>query len=622
MIPRFFSVLTFLVLTATTAVQAQSVLATESFDNVTFAPTNWSIKPPMTPTNAWVRSTTSTNPTANPHSGAGFARFRSRTLPAGTQQLLVSRAVDYSNRGNSNANLSFWMFRDNTSATWDSLTVYVNNSDTLTATAIRLGVIARNRTYALPDTQAANAWYQYTFSIPSTFTNSTTTRFIFLGTGQAAGANNGAYIYLDDVSFDEFPTPCAGIPNVGNIVNSSPVICGGTGSGNLSLSNPLNVAGLSYSWQSASSAAGPWTSFASTANTATGTLTSTTFYQCVVTCSNSAQSYTTPVDSSLVSANPNPSLSVPASPQGFCAGSNGVNLTVNGAVNYTWLPNTGLNVTTGATVIAAPAANTQYTVTGIDGNGCSATATINVVSSNPPTLTMSSNPASPICSGTTVVLNCLGGPNTPNGTTFLWSNGVTTRRDTIVVTADTNMLVTVTNTFGCSNTDSIFIQALPAQNSNFGWTQNGATFSFTDSTNGSTQWQWNFGDGNGSFSTNPTYTFSGFGVYTVTLIVVGPCKTDTITKIIELYPAGINDVVNQHNVSVSPNPASDVLNIQLSKGTLQACRLVDFTGKVIRTVQPSNGPTSIQLNVVALPSGVYTLLVQTNNGIEAIRWIK
>jgi hypothetical protein len=65
-----------------------------------------------------------------------------------------------------------------------------------------------------------------------------------------------------------------------------------------------------------------------------------------------------------------------------------------------------------------------------------------------------------------------------------------------------------------------------------------------------------------------------------------------------------------------------VLNIQLSKGTLQACRLVDFTGKVIRTVQPSNGPTSIQLNVVALPSGVYTLLVQTNNGIEAIRWIK
>lgn len=622
MINRFLSAFLFLVLCTTTTMKAQSVLATESFDNVAFAPANWSIKPPMMPTNAWVRSTNSTNPTATPHSGAGFARFRSRTIPAGTQQLLVSRPVDYSNRGNSAANLSFWMFRDNSSATWDSLTVYVDNSDTLTGTAVRLGVIARNRTYAMPDTQATNAWYQYTFSIPASFTNSTTTRFIFLGTGQAAGANNGAYIYLDDVSFDEFPTPCSGIPNAGNIVNSSPVICGGTGSGNLSLSNPLNVAGLTYSWQSASSSVGPWTTFATTANTNTGTLTSTTFFQCVITCANSAQNYTTPIDSSLVTANQNPSIAVPASPQGFCAGSNGVNLTASGALNYTWLPTTGLNVTTGATVIAAPAANTQYTVTGTDNNGCVGTATINVVPSNPPTLTMASNPASPVCSGTTVVLNCLGGPNTPNGTTFLWSNGATTRRDTIVVTSDTNMVVTVTNAFGCSSTDSLFITALPAQNSNFGWSQNGSTFSFNDSTNGSTQWLWNFGDGNGSFSANPTYTYSGFGVFTVTLIVVGPCKTDTITKIIELYPAGVNDVTNQHHVSVSPNPASNVLNIQLSKGSIEACCLVDYTGKVIRTVQPSSRSTTLQLNVLELPSGVYTLLVQTEEGTEAIRWIK
>lgn len=147
-------------------------------------------------------------------------------------------------------------------------------------------------------------------------------------------------------------------------------------------------------------------------------------------------------------------------------------------------------------------------------------------------------------------------------------------------------------------------------------------FSFNDSTSGSTQWQWDFGDANGSFNANPTYTYSGYGVFTVTLIVVGPCKTDTITKIIELYPAGVNDVVNQHTVSVSPNPATDVLNVQLSAGNIQVCRLLDFTGKVIRMVQPSNRSTSLQLNVVELPAGVYTLLVQTEQGTEAVRWVK
>ncbi|MGI9191745.1 MAG: T9SS type A sorting domain-containing protein [Chitinophagaceae bacterium] len=622
MLHRVFSAIALFLLSAVSSTQAQSVLTTESFDNVTFAPSGWSIKPPMTPTNAWVRSTTSTNPTANPHSGAGFARFRSRTIPAGTQQLLVSRPVDYSNRGNSAANLSFWMFRDNSANTWDSLTVYVDNSDTLTGTAVRLGVIARNRSYALPDTQATNAWYQYTFAIPTAFTNSTTTHFIFLGTSQAAGANNGAYIYLDDVSYDEFPSPCTGIPNVGNIVNSNPIMCGGSGNATLNLSVPLAVSGLTYSWEKANSNAGPWVSFATSANTTTGNLVNTTWFRCVVTCSNSNQTYTTPVDSCVVSANPNPSITVPASPQGFCAGSNGANLTVSGASTYTWLPVTGLSVSTGATVIAAPAANTQYTVTGIDANGCSATATINVVPSNPPTLTMTSNPTAPVCSGTTVVLNCVGGPNPPAGTTFLWSNGVTTRRDTIVLLFDTTLSVTVTNQFGCSSTDSIQLQALPAQNSNFGWTQNGATFNFNDSTNGATQWLWDFGDGNGSFSSNPTYTYSGFGVFTVTLIVVGPCKTDTITKIIELYPAGVNDVVNQSTVHVSPNPATDVLNIQLSNGNIGACRLIDFTGKVIRTIQPANRSSVMQINVVELPAGVYTLLVQTDHGTEAVRWVK
>ncbi|MEI9956411.1 MAG: hypothetical protein WDM90_08950 [Ferruginibacter sp.] len=56
-----------------------------------------------------------------------------------------------------------------------------------------------------------------------------------------------------------------------------------------------------------------------------------------------------------------------------------VTLTATGATTYSWSPAAGLNVTTGAVVIANPLANTVYTVTGTNGTtGCSNTATVTV----------------------------------------------------------------------------------------------------------------------------------------------------------------------------------------------------------------------------------------------------
>ncbi len=96
--------------------KAQMVMGSESFDNVTFAPAGWSIKPIITPVNPWTRRSASTFPTASPHSGAGFARFASRSVTSGTKQILVSRPIDYTNRGVSPANVTFWMYRDNWSS--------------------------------------------------------------------------------------------------------------------------------------------------------------------------------------------------------------------------------------------------------------------------------------------------------------------------------------------------------------------------------------------------------------------------------------------------------------------------------------------------------------------------
>ena len=87
-----------------------------------------------------------------------------------------------------------------------------------------------------------------------------------------------------------------------------------------------------------------------------------------------------------VTVNPLPTINVtPATAITVCAGVS-TTLTANGGVCYSWTPATGLNTTTGATVIATPATTTTYTVTGFGSNGCSSTAT-KLITINPlPTL--------------------------------------------------------------------------------------------------------------------------------------------------------------------------------------------------------------------------------------------
>ena len=112
-----------------------------------------------------------------------------------------------------------------------------------------------------------------------------------------------------------------------------------------------------------------------------------------------------------VVAQPNVAIS-PAGPIcGGVAGTNGVALTASGANTYSWTPIAGLYTDPGATiayvaggnsatVYAAPAANTTYTVTGTNTTtGCINTATV-VVNSTPPPPIVTPNP----------VTMCLGDP--------------------------------------------------------------------------------------------------------------------------------------------------------------------------------------------------------------------
>ncbi len=453
---KLFTILfAFLLLLASSA-DAQVTVKTESFDGATFAPAGWVLYPATTASQAvWTRRTNGVAPNGAllPHSGTGMASYRSSSTGTaiGTQQAMITPVFDLSNRSTNSAGIRFWMYRDSTLlANVDSIDVFVNTSaDTVNAT--KIGTVARNRFLNIPDTQATNRWAQYSFNFPASFTGATN-YVIIRGT-----CRGGVRIYIDDVEWDTYPNQCTGTPNVGSIVLSTTKICGGTGSSNLSLTAPISgVGGISYQWASASTIAGPFTNFGTNSATATtGTITATTYYQCTVTCSASGLTYLTPVDSVVVIATPNPTVTATAAANPVCSNAGNTLITATGALTYTWTPAFVSGNANADSVYVAPTTTTNYTIVGTDANGCKGTGNITLTVRTAPNATITSNVAgNTICAGSTVILTA------PTGgtVTYSWTDGHTTRRDTVAPTVTTVYGVTVTSTTsGCSNTDTITI---------------------------------------------------------------------------------------------------------------------------------------------------------------------
>lgn len=126
----------------------------------------------------------------------------------------------------------------------------------------------------------------------------------------------------------------------------------------------------------------------------------------------------------------------------LCAGQS-TTLTAVGAANYSW--NTGAN---SSTITVAPSASTNYTVTGIDAQGCIDTETLTVTLSALPTLSVSTSNAI-ICTGETSTLTATG------AATYTWNT--TSNGSIIVVNPTTTTVYTVegTDANGCSNSATI-----------------------------------------------------------------------------------------------------------------------------------------------------------------------
>ncbi len=624
LLKRFKLLFLFLSITAIYGHVNAQVINSESFDGTTFPPLGWTLTVAGGPNALWVQRTAGIFPTCAPHSGAAMARFTARNTNPGTQQDFISPVIDYSNTNAVIPTVSLWIFRDSTSTSGDSLTILINTAASLTG-AKRIGAIARSRYFNLPHNELANGWYEYSFNVPATFTTSTN-YFILNGTSQ-----NGANIYIDDVSWTSFPISCSGAPTAGTVTAARSLICGGSGNTSLSIiGGSVGFAGLAYQWQSSDSVAGPWVDFGTGLTIEnSGTLTSSKYFRCYLTCTSAALTDTSNVVFVQVSPNPNPTVAItPGFNVNYCSGGSPIILVVSGATTYTWNTNPTLTLISNDSASVVPTNNSNYVVVGSDAFGCTGTANVNVGFRTNPIITVSSS-ASSVCAGEPVTLQAVaqgGGPG--GGAQFTWSPvGLTGGNIVVNPTAITTYFATGTNQFGCSTTDSITIGIASPAVANFGSVTNGHSVSFSDSSQLATSWQWSFGDGNISFSQNPIYTYSTSGVYNVMLIVSnGICTPDTIIKTITIVTIGINEFTVASQLQSSPNPTSDKTKVEfISNDGKAKIRLQNSLGQsmMTKTIYPIAGNHfKIDISLIELPSGIYCVIVDTDSGKGMIQVVK
>lgn len=185
--------------------------------------------------------------------------------------------------------------------------------------------------------------------------------------------------------------PCVGTPTVGNIIANNSTLCANQGT-ILTLSGSAMTTGITRQWKYASNPLGPYLNIPNSASTLTqntGNLSSNTYYVVTLTCSNSGDSATTPVET--INVNPLPIITCLQSSNIICNSNIPISLTAAGANSYKWFPPNGLSDTIGTIISANPSYSTTYTILGTNSFGCIGTTTTDVLV-NKPNIWASANP--------------------------------------------------------------------------------------------------------------------------------------------------------------------------------------------------------------------------------------
>lgn len=369
--------------------------------------------------------------------------------------------------------------------------------------------------------------------------------------------------------------------------------------------------------------------------------------------------------------------SVSANSPSLCTGTTAT-LTASGASTYTWsTAQVALSIT------VSPTANTVYTVSGTDLNGCENTFTTQVTVNALP-LVSANSPS--VCAGGTTTLTATG------AATYTWSTAQTTAGITVNPSVNTTYTVTGTDINGCVNsfTTQVMMSAAPVITVNSATVCSGSTVTLTAL--GVNTYTWSTGSNTNSVTASPAattvYTVSGnlsgcpTTVSTTATITVGSLPTVSIaainsalcnttgtvnlsgtpfggtftgtgivgnafspqtagtgtfvvsynytganacsnvahTTIIVANCTGLEEHAGKALFETFPNPATDELHVRFPDVQLRTISLYAMNGDLIYAEQVSS--LQYSLPVSALSSGLYVLQVVGADGQSSKKILK
>jgi PKD repeat protein len=234
-------------------------------------------------------------------------------------------------------------------------------------------------------------------------------------------------------------------------------------------------------------------------------------------------------DTIRITVKKNPEVDVLPLNATLCPGDT-VQLAASGAITYSWLPVTGLNISNQAIVMATPASSTNYIVTGTGANGCKDTAQAIVIVN--PLVTANAGPDTTVCS-TPVPIQLIGSP--ANGGTWSGHPNVTSGGlfDAGAAGNGTYNLVYTVAQNNCSKRDTVIVNVVSGNSANGG---NDTTVCV-----GTSAFQLTGSPAGGTWSGNPQVSSGGLvtpsipGTYTLTYSFgSGNCRsTDNIILIVQ-----------------------------------------------------------------------------------------
>lgn len=239
--------------------------------------------------------------------------------------------------------------------------------------------------------------------------------------------------------------------------------------------------------------------------------------------------------------------------------------------NYVWSVN-GNQIGTGASLAYSPSVTTTVTLTVSDNNGCVQPSHTVVVQIFPKvSVNLYTNDAI-ICAGetTTIYAEVSGGNGGPYTLTNFNGDILTSP---FIVTPETSTTFTIYANDECGSTQGIDNQVITVEtppslsfysSDTVGCAPFTTSFFETSADNGQTYlWQFGIDDNAISLTKNPTYTFTTFGSYDISLTVTSPngcSKTREINNYITVLPAPVLGIMPDPPVSSSLNPVIHFMN--------------------------------------------------------------